>query len=528
MRALLALLIGAASAVADEAPRIRSLEASGVSAYSQAQLQEILRLAPGAALLRTPEDVARTLESRYRIDGFPAARVRGSFDAGSGALRLEVDEGRLVEVTAKGLSPAAAERAVRSANLETGRVLREGDVWGAYDRLEETSGGALLRGDYRVEETPEGARLVLEPQARAAEVGVSIAAFAGAGRKNRVDDWTQPLGVELTLFDRTHYNHTRLYARAAYATGPDDWRWHLGVQRPFFAKDRLVLGYEHHDVTDSDDVWRGAGTDEAWGESIWTDTFSRYYARRGDEAFALYRAGGRFHAGVSYRRDRYASLPVVTGADQANPAVDEGRMSSLIGTLRYATGAELSDEPAHERESFLLRSLYGLATTPPRALRVELGLELADADSLGGDFTFKRFIASLRGRLFLGTQHQLDGRALLGLGDERLPAQKRFVLGGIGTLRGHPYAAFEGESFVLVTGEYGFEVGHGLPRLLAFYDGGSTWSEGISGPGFKSGIGAGLRWPASGGAFLRLEFARALDDELADKTRTLFRVQLPF
>jgi outer membrane protein assembly factor BamA len=529
VRALLALLIlGSVAAVADEAPRIRSIEATGVSAYSEAQLLEILRLAPGAALLRAPEDVARTLASRYRIDGYPAARVTGSFDAEAGALRLEVDEGVLAEVRAEGLKPAAAARALRSAELGVGRVLREGDVWSAYDRLEETSGGAVLRGDYRVEDTPAGARLVLQPQTRALDAAPSIAAFAGAGRKNRVDDWTQPLGVELTLFDRTHYNHLRLYARAAYATGPDDWRWHVGVQRPFFAKDRLVLGFERHDVTDSDDVWRGTGTDEARGEPIWTESFSRYYARRGDEAFAFFRTGGRFHLGLSYRSDRYASLPVVTGADEPNPAVDAGRMRSMIGTLRYDWGGDLFDEGSLERESFLLRSLYGIVTAPPRALRVELSIEVADADVLGGGFTFTRFLGSLRGRKILGTRHQLDGRALLGLGDDRLPAQKRFVLGGVGSLRGYPFAAFEGERLLFLTGEYGFDPGHRLPRLVAFYDGGATWSENVSGAGFKSGVGAGLRWPANGGAFARLEIARALADGAVDETRTLLRVQLPF
>ncbi len=527
MRALLALILGAASAAADEAPRIRSIEAEGVSAYTPAQLQGILRVEPGAALPRPPEAMAKTLESRYRIDGFPAARVRASYDAETGALRVRVDEGRLAEVRAEGLSPGAAERAVRAVDLEAGRVLREGDVWSAFDRLEETSGGALLRGDFRVEEAPGGARLVFEPRTRVLAASASIAAFAGAGRRNRVDDWTQPLGVELTLFDRTHYNHTRAYARAAYATGPADWRWHLGVQRPFFAKDRLVLGYEHHDVTDSDDLWRGAGLDEAWGEAIWTDSFSRYYARRGDEGYAFLRAS-RLHLGVSFRSDRYASRPVVADADEPNPPVVEGRMRSLIGTLRYEMGGELFDEPAHERESFLMRSLYGSATTPPRALRFELSLEIADAGAFGGELTFTRVIASLRGRRILGARHHLDGRVLLGLGDHRLPAQKRFVLGGVGSLRGHPYAAFDGEDLLLLTGEYGFDPGHGLPRLVAFYDGGSVWSDGVSGAGFKSGIGAGLRWPATGGAFVRLEVARALDDTLADQTRTLFRVQLPF
>lgn len=527
MRVLLAPLIFAALAAADEAPRIRQVETAGVSAYTQSQVEGILRLSAGSPLLRSAEAVAETLERRYRIDGFPAARVRGAFDAGTGTLRLDVDEGRLAEVRAEGLSPGAASRAVRIADLEAGRVLREGDVWAAFDRLEEASGGALVRGGFRVEEGEGGACLVLEPRSRSAEAGLSIAAFAGAGRKNRVDDWTQPLGVELTLFDRSHYNHTRLYGRAAYATGPDAWRWHAGVQRPFFGGDRLVLGYEHHDVTDSDDVWRGTGTDEAWGEAIWTDTYSRYYGRRGDEAFAFLR-GSRFHLGISFRSDRYASLPVVTDAEEPNPAVDEGRMHSLIGTLRYEAGGALFDEAAHERESFLLRSLYGSATEAPQALRVEVSLEIADADALGGSFSFTRLVGALRARRFLGTRHLLDGRLLLGLGDDRLPAQKRFVLGGVGSLRGHPYAAFEGEDFLLLTAEYGFDPGHGLPRLVAFYDGGEVWSEGAPGKGFKSGIGAGLRWPATGGAFLRLELARPLDDALADKTRTLFRVQLPF
>jgi hypothetical protein len=524
---LLALILSGPAAAYADAPEIRTLDTPGVSAYTPPQVQRILRLEPGSRLRGTPEAIARTLEDRYHIDGYPAARVSGSFDAASGTLRLDVDEGRQAELEIAGLGPRAAQRARREAGLEPGGLLRETDVLAAFDRLEQASRGALLRGDYRVEPTTDGVRLVLEPRARTAEVGLSIAAFAGAGRRNRVDGWTQPLGLQATLFDRTHYNHTRLYARGAYATAADDWRWHAGLMRPFFGGDRLVLGYEHHDVTDSDDLWRGAGLDEAPGEALWSDSFSRYYARRGDEAFAFVRLGPRAQLGVSYRADRYASLPVVTDADEPNPAVDDGRMRSVVATLRFETGAALFDDPGVEREAYLLRSLFGTATAPPRALRVELSLERADADALGGDFSFTRLIGVLRGRRPLGTRHLLDARLLLGGGSE-LPRLKRLSLGGIGTLRAYPLGAFEGDRLVLLNAEYGFEPGRILPRLAAFYDGGQAWERGAPRPGWKSDLGVGLRWPSAGAAFLRLEWARALGEESGTRSRTLFRFQIPF
>jgi hypothetical protein len=529
VRALLALLIlAAARAAADEPPpEIRRIETTGATAYAPPDVERILRLRPGSRLRRPPEAIAASLEDRYHIDGYPAARVSGAFDAAEGALRLSVDEGRLVEVTAAGLPPGAARRAVEAAGLETGGVLREADVSLAFDRLESASGGALVRGESRVERVADGARLVLEPRALRGQAGLSIAAFSGAGRKNRVDDWTQPLGVTLTLFDRSRYNHTRVYARAAYATGPGDWRWHAGIARPFFAGDRLVVGYEHHDVTDSDDYWRGAGLDEAPGEAIWSQSFSRYYGRRGDEAFAFARIGERAQLGLSFRSDRYASLAVVNDAEEPNPPVDAGSMRSLVGTLRFEAGGPLFDDPGAEREAFLLRSLHGLAAAPPRRLRLEATLEHADASSLGGDFSFTRLVGVLRARHRAGTRHHLDARLLLGRGSD-LPAQKRFALGGVGTLRAHPLAAFQGDRLLVASAEYGFDPFHRLPRLVAFWDGGEAWEAGAEGPGFKSDAGLGLRWPATGGAFLRLEWAWALDDELEDRSQTLFRVQLPF
>jgi hypothetical protein len=526
---LAALLIALASAAEGEAPEIRSIEAPGATRYTLQEIQKHLRLRPGAPLRRTPEQIAASLEDRYHIDGLLAATVAGRFDPDTGTLRLEVDEGRLGELRVLGLSDKAAARAAREAGLETGGPLRESDVWAAWDRIEDASLGALERGKYRVEDATGGdATLVLEPQLHRAEASPSIAAFSGAGRRNRVDGWTQPLGLELVLFDATHYNHTRLYGRAAYASGTDDWRWHAGIERPFFARDRLVVGYEHHDVTDSDDTWRGAGLDEAVGESIWSDSFSRYFARKGDEAFAVARLSPRLQLGVNFRADRYDSLVVTNDeAEEPNPSIDAGDMRSLVASARFESGPALFEDAGAERDSRLLRSLYGTATAPPRALRLELGYEKGGG-GLGGDFEFTRFIGVVRARRQLGTRHQLDLRLIGGRGSD-LPRQKQFAAGGIGTLRAHPLASQQGDRLFAMSAEYGFLSGTRWPRLLAFYDGAEAWTSGaVDRPGFKSDAGAGLRWPPVGGTFVRLEWAYALDDELDDRSRTLFRVQIPF
>ncbi len=506
-----------------------AIEAPGATAFTPLQICSLLRLKLDAPLFREPIAIARSFEIRYQDEGYPAARVSGAFDVATGTLTLTVDEGRLLEVAVKGLEGGAAAQAVRAAGLEPRGVLRSANIDAAFGRLEETSGGALTPGSYLVERDAEGGvRLILEPViAPRVKVSPRFSLNRAAGRTNRVDGFAFPLGAEFTIRDRSAYNHTVAYAIPAYGWSSKDWRYAAGLSRPFGAGGPLTLGYEYHDMTDSDDLFRLVGVDEARGASVSTAIGREFFKRQGHEAYAFARLSKKAQLGVTFRSDDYASLPVTNGSNETNPEIDAGLSHSLIGTLRFSSSGALFERRSTERHSFLQRSLYGLYHDVPRQLRSEATFEWAAADTLGGDFSFRRLLVNTRYHAPFGPRHALDARLLLGVAGGETPRQKRLALGGTGTLRGYVFKAFTGDSMALATLEYGVKLGGKLPRLIGFYDGGKLWRNAPD-DRWKSDVGIGLRWPPDSELFVRVDFARAIFDEDETKIVTLGRLQIPF
>ena len=214
---------------------------------------------------------------------------------------------------------------------------------------------------------------------------------------------------------------------------------------------------------------------------------------------------------------------------QAENVDDRFKLASIRvqARLRPRAGQQWPHETLKNQYSAISQYLV-LAFEPRGSSRGETTFEVAAKDSLGGDFTFRRLIANLRGRAPLPGRQRLDLRLLLGFSGGTLPSQKRFALGGIGTLRGYDVKAFPGEHLALANLEWSLAPSTLLPRFIAFYDGGMAWSRGQDGAGWKSDLGLGLRFPADAGSFLRLDFARALGDAREKRVRTGFRIQLPF
>ncbi len=397
----------------------------------------------------------------------------------------------------------------------------------AFDRLDSASDGALRPGESRVEETPEGARLILTPSRSRLRVSPL---FGGRDIHpvypwTRVDGLSVPLGGKLTLFDLSSYNHLEAYAVGFYATSAETLRYALGVSRPFGPDRLLTVGYERHDLTDTDDLYRSFDLSGAPGTAIYFEAFANYFRRRGDEAYLFLRPWSWAQVGVSFRSDRYESLSVSTGSTDPNDPIAAGEMRSLVATLRLDPGGVLRDR-ADEMSSHLQRSLHGTRETP-QPVRLEVSLEASGPHVLGGDFDFKRLLADVRGHAALGPRAAVDARGLLGLSGGTLPPQKRFVLGGVGTLRGYPDRSFAGDRFGQLTAELRLDTGRWLPRLIAFYDGGEAWNDG-RGEGWKSSAGFGAQWPAAAPLFVRVDIARPLGDSSRSAFRSLVRLQIPF
>jgi hypothetical protein len=539
---LLVILAGpafAAGAPAADQPRITDIQVRGAEAYDKAAVLKIIRLKPGDTLWRDAPAVAQALETRYHIQGFPAARVTGSFDAATDVLSLDVDEGRLVSVEVVGLDGKAQRHALEVLDLETGKTLRDRDVTAALRRLGKASDGSLeadLDTPYTVERVAEGGRLTV----RLRPVGGRIALRLGSGGAgdyvNRVDGFTPWAGAEATVHDKVSYNHLHLYGRIGYGFASKDPRFVVGALRPF-GPDRLVtLGYEFHDLADSDDSFRSVGFEEAPAWILTSNVTKDYYRRRGHEAWGFVRLGRRAQLGLTWRGDEFRGLDLHSDGvlffkdkdPRPNPAIDEGTMRSGIATLRWANRADLFGTRRRERDAFLLRSLYDTRMEQGQELRAEASFEWSDPDVLGGDFSFRRFIASVRGSRDIGTGHAIRARGLVGVGSGDVPFQRRFALGGLGTLRGRELKAVTGDNAALATVEWLVRLPSPFPGLVAFYDGGSAWDSGDDRE-WKSDVGAGVELPAGPGFFFRGDLAFPLGRDPGEKaSRFTWRIRIPF
>jgi hypothetical protein len=512
----------AAQPAAESAPPvIRRLMLEGVTVFDQSTAERIVGLRADRPLRRDADSAAKALEAAYHIRGFPAARVSGRLDPETGTLTLTVDEGRLAAVAVEGVDDDAARQALAVMELPTGVVLDDADVARALRQLDDRAGGAFEpRGDppYRVERIAEGVRLTLQLAARRAQLRLGGRGTGRASLYNRVDGFQPGLGAGLTVFAPGSLNHLDLHAHVNYGFAADQPRFALGGRKPFGPGRRIITGYEFHDLTDTDDTFRGRLPETPPGRHVFFTIFEDYFRRRGHEAFAFARLGPRAHFGVSYRADTFESLPLEADGSfffdkepPPNPPVAEGRLRSMLFTLRATGGEELYAQPDHELEAFLVRDPYGTRFSREEGWRVESTFEWADPDSLGGDLDFHRLIAHLRGARALAPRHHLGGRVLVGWGSDGLPPQRRFALGGMGTLRGRELREVAGDRMALVTAEYSFEPGSPWPALAVFYDGGSAWSSGIEGEGWLSDLGVGLVWPGGGRRMGRLDVAFPLN-----------------
>jgi len=505
-------------AAAAEEPIVREIVLEGVTALSPSAVYRAIVLKPGGRLRRDPATYASDLERRYQARGLPGARVSASWDEGRGVLTLRADEGRLRELDIAGAEGGAEAQARTLLGLKVGEVLKEKDLRAGLRRLQDGSGGAFrLQGEppYTVEPLAEGVRLRVAVAPVRTKLRLRIQGPDLSPLRNRVEGLAPGAGVEMTVFDPSALEHARVYARAAYGFESKDPRFALGAQRPF-AGQRLVFGYEFHDMTDSDDAFRKYPVEQVPGVVRVFAITEDYFRRRGHEAYGFLRPSPRLHLGVSYRRDRFESLPVLTHDSvfffkrtaRPNPEVAEGARHAVLLTARWSAGGPLYATPVAERDSFLMRDPYGDRLRRDQSARVDASFEIAGRAE-GGSASYRRFIGHLHGRRDLASRFAVDGRFLVGLGSD-LPPQRRFALGGTGTLRGYGLKTFSGEDVVLGTVEGRLHPAPGWPDLMAFYDGGAAWTRGLTGAGYRDDVGVGLEWPGGGDGRVRVDGAYAL------------------
>ena len=538
--AFAALLLQAAppAAPAPEPPALREIVIDGMSFFTREEALSAIRLSPGGRFRRDPEEVAASLRAHYEAQCFMAVRVTPRFDPESGRLTLTVDEGRMHALALEGLSADEEARVRELLGLEPGTLLREKTVREGIDRLEKASGGAYTVGEappWRVEDGPEGPTLRLRIEKRRFRIRPLLSGPDTSPYYNRVEGFAPGLGADITVFHGLRQNHAGVYARAAYGFGSDEWRYALGVRRSFGPEHLVTAGYERHDLTDTDDLFRRRPLEGEKGRPVPIHIVDDYHRRRGDEAYVFVRPSPRLHLGASYRGDRHQSMAVVADdwiafiprEPRPNPGIDEGDMRSLLFTARWSKDGPLFARWEDERESFLLRSVFTTPFQAAQGARVEGTYELGDG--LGGDFSFGRFTGHARAARAIGVRHALLGRVLAGLTNGDPPPQRRFAIGGLGTVRGYALKEFAGENMLVVTGEWKTATRPRWPSLVAFYDGGQAWTSDVTGAGWKSAAGVGLDIHILERGFARVDLAFPFSPSPGQESARVYGlIQLPF
>ena len=527
----LCCLLLAGSALAQEAPAapqpsaltLKRLVVEGATVFNREDVEWLLHLRTGTALPGTPGELATRLERLYSREGYSSVRVSPVFDDATGTLTLKVDEPRLDELEFRGAN-AELETKLRAelehAGVRPGEPYNDAAAARAVRRAIAITNGAFRLGKVALVDR-DGRRVLQVPVAR--RQGDFSTTTGTDGREdiyNPVDGFSPSLGFHGIAYDRSGFNYTFVSGFASWKFGRDDAGFSLGVERPLMANTRMFVGVEMHDLTASDDRWRVAGAEQSLAAVFVGSSFRDYYRRRGVQAHAGFRPTAKQEVLASVRWDRHEPLENTTefnifrrGRDfRPNPLVADADVHALVLAYTFDSRGLDRDTIAGRYERHLVDDLFrGVRRSRP-GWRADWTSEIAGR-GLGGDHAFTRHILNARAVTRLAPHQSIAVRGLFGWSDGTLPLERRFALGGIGSVRGYGFKEAVGTGFNLVNAEYslhleGREVGQpGSLALLVFFDAGKVRGP-IEGSGhWMRGIGAGLQTGP-----IRFEWGSRLDD----------------
>ena len=491
---------------------LEQLVLEGATVYSREDVLWLLHLREGAPLPNSATEIAKSLQDRYAHDGYTEARVEAQVDGGR--LTLRVDEGRIDEIQMVGLEERQATELRDRLDIKPGDVYNKRTVGQAITRLLARTQGAIKAGAGEATMERRGGRsvLVIPLQWRRSRLSFGSGTEGREDLFSPVDGFSPALEFTATIFDHGKFNHAVIDGYASYKFGREDPGYSLGGERPLFGGPRLFVGGELHDISGSDDLWRVSTTDQTLASLAFKNTFRDYYRRRGAQLFGVLQGGPNNEFTLMARWDRHEPLLNATDfsffRDDAtfrmNPPVDDQRVHTWIIGYTFDTRPMTGAGEKRTYERHLRDNLFGFGLRQQPGLRLEWSSELA-GHRLGGDARFDRHIMNLRGYLAFSDRQLFAARGIVGVSNGVLPIERRFALGGIGTVHGYAFKETVGTGMALVNAEYRVRLLRGARynrnglAVFGFYDAGrvtgpldGSSTDWLQGTGFGVGI-SGIR-----------------------------------
>jgi len=315
----------------------------------------------------------------------------------------------------------------------------------------------------------------------------------------------------------------RIGARLDYATGRKTTLYGVQLEQPLQKTARFSAGVSMVRRTEHPELQLVEDLENSLALLFTRTDYRDYYEREGAGAYLSWRVPDFSTVSLHTRSDEYRSLTVNRDVEslfrqqrdlRENPAIDDGQSRSLLLRL----------ERLERRSSTSRAGLY-------HWIEFE-----RSGGGMGGDFDYSRLLADVRSVVRLSPATSLSLRAVVGSGTGgTLPRQKRFGVGGVDGLRGHPLNFETGDQVALAQAEYtiglwalrgeGFEAGL---HAIAFADMGTAWNSphrwDVTNQRFTTDVGFGL---ASTEDDVRIYVARDLSDPSAEYVWS-FRLQRPF
>lgn len=419
--------------------------------------------------MTTKQDInikCKLIEKLYKSRGYDAVSVNCSFS--SDVLIVGIDVGYIDKIEIRGNKKISDKEILKNLNLSQGVPYERKNIEKEINNLKHRL-PYFKKITWQSERSDEGLNILYID----IEEGNLVKFDAdGLGEFNRVHGLQ--LGMKSEL--RSGYWGSKSYFSFGYGFSSEIWNYQFGLEQTLFKEHKSTFGAEIHKLTDTNDHEIISDAENFIAEAILGEAYRDYYQREGYELRFNQSILPFVSAGIKYRDDEYTSLKKTNNWSllnrsyrnedydeekykRDNPQIDDGRMKSVIGEFIIDTRNSKEDSPTS-----------GFMST--------LSVERA-GNGLGGDFDFTIYQANIRSYNRISENQFIFLRIKTGVSNCELPLQRKFYLGGIGTLRGYPFKEFEGDKMALINAEYWLTIGHGAGiGTSIFIDSGYAWRYG--------------------------------------------------
>jgi len=338
---------------------------------------------------------------------------------------------------------------------------------------------------------------------------IGVLAFSGA--YNRVD------GFNLQMFGRYRSadGKSKLWGGGGHAFSRDRWLYDVGFSQKLFNLHHFSFGASAFRQTWSQDAWILGKGENSFAALFLRADLMDYTEKEGLSLFAEQEYKDAHYLRITYEVNQFQALDKKTDWSLARgPKRFRGNFSTLPSDTVNRYFDDFKSEIATLTFNYTFDTRNDLKN-PETGWLGKAQWELAGG-ALGKERDYSRIVLTFERIQPLRPKHTALAHAVYGTSIHRLPLQKLFFLGGIGTLRGHRFKEFYGDRMILVNLEYHARLIDKtfVPTGVLFFDWGKTSPrsgdpEFWSGRPFKYNFGLGAKF----GGYLRLDLAKALDGQ---------------